>query len=447
MSSTSQDYSDLSMCYDPMQIKPVSPEPRRNPVAMRSYSIAVIAACPFPVNYGSPGAIRELSATLSEMGHDVHIVTYPQGEDLGVGNASVHRVGWDGRNGAFRAGPSGEKLVFDLLMLGKLYKTIRREKIEIIHAHNYEGALIGLFGKFVTGKPLIYQSVCLMSDELASYRFVRPAFIAKWLGSILDWFVPIFPDHIIAVTQELYDWLANRGVPKKRLSMIPSGITPAMFDHADPIRFRKKYGIGSRPVVMYTGITNAFQRVDYLIRAFSLVLKEMPSALLMIVNPIENEPDLPLLQDLARELGIADNVMFIGPHTLDELPDYLAIATVTVAPRPECPGHPIKLLNYMISGKPIVCFAGGAKGLRHRQDALVVPDHDWQAMGEAILELLHRPELAETLGGNARQNAIENFDWRVVSKRVAAVYESLMLRANKFDANPKLVKDMKPRRM
>jgi len=398
---------------------------------MRSYKVAVVAACPFPVNYGSPGAIRELTAALSEMGIDVHIVTYPHGEDLSVGKAQFHRVATNRRYRPPAAGPSGEKLYFDFLMLGEVCKTVWREKIDIIHAHNYEGALIGLFGKFATRTPMIYQAVCLMTDELASYRFIRPAFLAKWLGGILDWFVPIFPDHTIAVTQELYDFLAKRGVPQRKLSMITSGTDPGMFDHPDADRFRKKYDLGSLPVVMYTGITNHFQRIDYLLRAFSVVLKQVPSAILMIVNPIEDEPDIANHKALAQELGIANNVRFVGPHTLAELPDYLAMATVTVAPRPECPGHPIKLLNYMISGKPIVCFAGGAKGLTHMQDALIVPDHNWQAMGEAILTFLHDPELAKRLGSSARENAINNFDWRVIGKKVAAVYESIMNRVGR----------------
>ncbi|MBV8278760.1 MAG: glycosyltransferase family 4 protein [Verrucomicrobia bacterium] len=396
---------------------------------MRPCSIAVVAACPFPVNYGSPGAIRELSATLSEMGIDVHIVTYPHGEDLSVGKAQLHRVAPDHEFRAPTAGPTGEKLYLDFLMFGKLCKTIWQEKVDIIHGHNYEGVLIGLFGKLVTRKPLIYQSVCLMADELASYRFIRPAFLSRWLGAFLDWFVLIWPDHIIAVTQELYDDHARRGVPKRKLSMITSGTDPAFFDHADPDRFRQKYGLGSNPVVMYTGITNHFQRIDYLIKAFSIVIKDVPSAILAIVNPIEDEPDMDAHRALVQELNIASNVLFLGPHTLAELPDYLAMATVTVAPRPECPGHPIKLLNYMISGKPIACFVGGAKGLTHMQDALVVPDHDWQALGEAISTLLRDPELAKKLGANARDNAINNFDWRVISKKVAAVYESIMNRA------------------
>jgi len=205
--------------------------------------------------------------------------------------------------------------------------------------------------------------------------------------------------------------------------MITSGIDPEMFAHADRERFRKKYNLGSRPVIMYTGITNFFQRIDYLLRAFSVVIKDVPEAMVMIVNPLEVQPDLPELQALARALAITDNVIFVAPHTLAELPDYLAMATVTVAPRPECPGHPIKILNYMISGKPIVCFAGGAKGLTHMQDALVVADHDWQAMGEAILTFLRDPELAKRLGDNARENAIKNFDWRAISEKVAAVYD------------------------
>jgi 1,2-diacylglycerol 3-alpha-glucosyltransferase len=393
---------------------------------MKSYSIAMVAACPFPVNYGSPGAIRELSEVLSEMGHDVHIVTYPDGQDLSVGKAQLHRVAQRQQSRGPSVGPSTDKLFLDFLMLTELCRVVRREKIEIIHAHNYEGALIGLFAKFVTGRPMIYNAVNLMSDELATYRFIRPKFVAKWIGAILDWFVPIFPDHIIAVTQELYDWLAKRGVPKKRLTVVPCGIRPAMFDNADANKFCDKYAIGSRPVVMYTGINSAFQRVDYLLRAFSVVLKEEPSALLMVVSPLENEPDLQANQALARELGIAENVIFAGPHTLDDLPHYIAMATVTVVPRPECPGHPIKLLNYMISGKPIVCFAGAAKGITHMHDALTVPDHDWQEMGKSILTLLHDPVLAQRLGTNARQTAINNFDWQVLAKKVETIYANLL---------------------
>src|SRR5260370_7391006 len=64
---------------------------KRNGV--KRYSIAMVAACPFPANHGTPGAIREMSETLANMGHDVHIVTYPMGQDnIVVRFPKVHRT-------------------------------------------------------------------------------------------------------------------------------------------------------------------------------------------------------------------------------------------------------------------------------------------------------------------------------------------------------------------
>jgi 1,2-diacylglycerol 3-alpha-glucosyltransferase len=397
---------------------------------MKSYSIAMVAACPFPANYGSPGAIRELCETLSEMGHAVHIVTYPDGENLSVGNSRLHRVSYGGKSAGTRVGPSANKLIIDILLVLKLCQVIWKEKVQIIHAHNYEGGLAGVIAKFCTWKPLVYNSVNLMSDELHTYGVIKPAFLAKWLAAVLDWFVPIFPDHIIAITQQLYDWHLAHGVPEKRLSMVPLGVTPAMFAKADSEKFRDKYSVGSRPVVMYTGINSAFQRVDYLLRAFTVVLKAQPSALLMIISPLENETNYPANVELAKSLGISESVIFIGPHTLEDLPHYLALATVTVVPRPECPGHPVKLLNYMMAAKPTVCFAGGAKGVTHLHDAFIVPNHDWTAMGAAILTVLRDPVLAQRLGANARETVLNDFDWRILAKRVELIYAGLDSRTN-----------------
>jgi len=342
-----------------------------------------------------------------------------------VGNARLHRVSYWGKSSGTQVGPSGSKLWIDVLLVIELCRVIWSEKVEIIHAHNYEGGLVGVLAKFLTWKPLVYNSVNLMSDELHTYRFFKPAFVAKWVAKLLDWFVPLFPDHIIAVTQQLYDWHLAHGTDKKRLSLVPCGVRPEMFANADSEELRVKYALGSRPVVMYAGINNAFQRVDYLLRAFTIVLKEEPSALLMIVSPLADEPDRVANVALAKSLGISESVIFVGPHRLDELPDYLGLATVTVVPRPECPGHPIKLLNYMMAAKPIVCFEASAKGVTHLHDAFIVPNHDWAAMGQAIVAIIREPALAKRLGANAQDTVLNNFDWRILAKRVELIYAGL----------------------
>ena len=368
-----------------------------------------------------------MSDTLSQMGHAVHIVTYQTGQkDIVVRYAKVHRTGPFRPETNAKVGPSSEKFLEDLALLRLLVRVIRRERIDIIHAHNYEAALIGVMAKWITGRPLLYNAVNLMSDELAGYDFIRPAWLARAIARGLDWFVPIFPDHITAVSPELKQWLVERGTPQRKVDMVPAGIVPEMFDNADPEKIRRRHKINGRAIVTYTGVLNAFQRIDYLLRAFAVVSKQLPDALLMMVSALVSESHQREHKKLADQLGISDAIMWIAPHSLEDLPSYLALASVTVISRPECPGHPVKLLNYMLAGKPIVCFEGAAKGLRHLHDAFIVPNHDCEALGRGIITLLKDRALAASLGANARMTVLANFDWRIICQRIEHIYDRLL---------------------
>jgi len=48
-----------------------------NDLKIMSSSIAMVAACPFPANFGTPAAIREMSEELARRGHSIRVVTYP----------------------------------------------------------------------------------------------------------------------------------------------------------------------------------------------------------------------------------------------------------------------------------------------------------------------------------------------------------------------------------
>ncbi|MBA3607969.1 MAG: glycosyltransferase family 4 protein [Chthoniobacterales bacterium] len=391
------------------------------------YSVAMVAACPFPANHGSAASIREMSDTLTDMGYNVHIVTYPIGqEDIHVRRAKVHRTAPFRPERNAKVGPSLDKFLLDFQLLRLLCRVIRQEQVDIIHAHNYEGALVGILAKWITRRPLLYNAVNLMSDELAGYRFIRPAWLAHGIARALDWFIPIFPDHITAVSPELRNWFIQHRVPAAKVDMIPAGIEPEMFDNPEPEKFRQQYQINDRPVVMYTGVLNAFQRVDYLLRAFAVALHAEPDALLLIVSPLVNATNEKEHKALANQLGISRSIIWIAPHALADLPSYLALADVTVVPRPECPGHPVKLLNYMLAGKPVVSFAGGAKGVRHLHDAFIVPNHDYEALGKGIVTLLQDRSLAAGLAANARATVLADFDWRQICRKIERIYDQLL---------------------
>ncbi|MEE8305115.1 MAG: glycosyltransferase, partial [Candidatus Tectomicrobia bacterium] len=187
-----------------------------------------------------------------------------------------------------------------------------------------------------------------------------------------------------------------------------------------------RFHIGDNPLVMYTGILDRLQRVDYLLKAMQTVVEKRDDARLLMVTNIAKEQDLRHCQETIEELGLEEHVAIVTHDTFEELPLFLAAADVTVVCRPHCPGFPLKLLNYMAASKPIVAFEGSAKGLQHLKHAFVVQDHDWKELGRGITKLLEFPELAETLGQNGRQWVEERFSCSYLAGQIEDVYDDVL---------------------
>ncbi|MDO8412666.1 MAG: glycosyltransferase family 4 protein [Gallionellaceae bacterium] len=393
----------------------------------KKYRILMVAACPFPANHGSAASIREMSEALVRLGHEVHVLTYPIKEDIPVMGVHIHRVHVPFmKPGKVKVGPGYEKFLYDPLMLIKSLHLIRKYNIDVIHAHNYEGALIGWFGKFLMRRPMLYNAVNSMADELPTYNFIKPRKLAVWLGRFLDSFVPHLGTYVTVVSDALKDFLLAQGVSQQRMRVVPAGVNLDMFARGNGAKVRLQHGLGSAPLVLYTGALDDFQRIDYLLKAMQRTLQLKPDAHLLIAGSVKNADAQQRYQAMAQALGITAHVTFVEVVPLTELADYLAAGDVTVVPRPECPGHPVKLLNYMAAGKATVSFKGGAKGLHHMYNGYLVDDHDHDHLGEGIAFLLEQPELRRTLAANARLTILGNFDWDTLAQGIAVLYQIML---------------------
>lgn len=385
----------------------------------------MVVASPFPANHGTPGSIKEMAKAVAEKGHRVHVVTYHFGdEDVGINGVLIHRIPDLGFRRRVVVGPTYEKPILDLLLVLTLLRVIVRERIDLIHAHNYEGALAGYLAGLMTRRPLVYNAINTMSDELPTYGFVKPKILAGWLARALDYCVPRMADQVIAISEELANFLSVRGVRSERIHTIPLGVETSYFDGHDRCPVRERYHLGHGPLVVYTGTLDRFQRLDYLISAMRIVSEKVKDVRLLIVANVAADRDVLACRRLARSLGLQNRVTVVKSESFAEIPPVLASADVTVVPRPNLPGVPVKLLNYMAAAKPIVVFEGSAKGLSHLKNAFVVTDHDWQGMAHGIVTLLQDPVLAETLGRNARAWVEETLDWPTLAGRIEAVYQA-----------------------
>ncbi|MHC4711006.1 MAG: glycosyltransferase family 4 protein [Planctomycetota bacterium] len=382
--------------------------------------IAMVAACPFPYGRGTPIRIHRLAEALSQRGHEVHVVTYHIGDPAVPEGVEVHRIRDLRWYRHYEPGPTHAKLlILDPLLVRALRRLLRSHDIDIIHAHHYEGLLVAGLGG-ASHSPVIYDAHTTLESELHYYPLGLPKRTCRSLGRMLDRRLPRRASHVIAVSEEIRSRLLElTGLSEDRIDVIPNGVESHLFDVIEPDR--RKPGEGR--IVGFAGNLAPHQGIEYLLAAFGKVRRRWNDVRLHIVSSSDFAP----YEGLARELGIEDAID-LKQVPFRELPDRLAAADVLVNPRIEATGLPMKLLNYMAAGRPIVSFEGSAVHLEDGRTALTAENGNSDALADAILRLLEDDDLAARLSGEAKRKAREEFDWTIRAAQVEAVYERVMAR-------------------
>jgi len=389
-------------------------EAERLPTPLR---IAMVAACPFPYPRGTPIRILRMAEALALRGHDVHVVTYHLGEEVGETPVRVHRIPHVPAYRRFAPGPTyGKLLVLDPLLWQALRRVLRQHHFDVIHAHHYEGLLVAHAARRPGGPPVIYDAHTLLGTELPHYRLGLGKRVLGRIGAWLDRTLPGRAEHVITVTRTLRDRLVASGaVPEDRITVAENGVEFSLFEGPPPPRSTEW------KTVIFSGNLAPYQGVEHLLRAFQIVLRQRQDVRLRIVT--EDEPTS--AEDLAQALGIREHVD-ITRIGFDGVPAHLRAADVAVNPRVQCDGVPQKLMNYMAAGCPIVSFPGSAAHLRHGVTGWIVESADPAALANGVLHLLDTPELARDLGRAAREAARRDFSWERTAEKVENVYRRML---------------------
>jgi len=354
--------------------------------------VALVVCGPFPAFRGSQVLVGHIADGLRSRGHVVRLVTYGGGLDD-------------------RPGPRPVRVLFDAALLVRLVTLVWRERIDIIHAHNYEAAIAGIVAARLTGRPLVYHGHSAMADELPLYASsVTMRRLCARLGRFVDRQVPRQADFCIAVTDELGARLRRVGVRAEALACIEPVAAP---DDLRPVADG-----GEEALVCYAGNLDGYQNLEFLLATFRRVRTLEPSARLVLVTHADAHANATRLIAGAPEAGVE----IVLAASYDEVRARLARATVAVCPRTERSGFPMKLLNYMAEGKAIVASAGSAKGVVPGVTGLVVPDGDVDAFAQAVVDLLRDPAARARLGRAARASVEDRAAWENVLDRIEAVY-------------------------
>ncbi len=163
--------------------------------------------------------------------------------------------------------------------------------------------------------------------------------------------------------------------------------------------------------------------VQTLIRAVPLLLKDIPELKVDVVGDGDYRLEL---ENLARDLGVAENIHFTGSVPHDSVPYLIARADVGVVPMIADVGLPNKLFEYFALGKPSVVSAlPSIKATFDDNYVLYYQPDDEEDLAGRILELYRNPEKGASLASHA-QAFYRNCNWQVMKHEYLKVYEELL---------------------
>ncbi|HYT67734.1 MAG TPA: glycosyltransferase family 4 protein [Vicinamibacterales bacterium] len=376
--------------------------------------ILMIAPEPFFEPRGTPFSEYHRIRALLDLGHTVDLVTYPFGEDVTLPGLRVFRCARPPLMNGIGIGPSWKKIPLDFALLATACRRAMSGKYDAVHSHE-EGSFFGVVLAGILGLPHLYDMHSSLPQQLTNFAYSKSRLLTAFFG-VMERFVVRRSRVVIVICPQLEDVVRgiDTTVPSVLIENAPgSGDAPTL---GSGLEIRTNLGlVPSVPVILYTGTFEAYQGLDLLFASMKHVLATRPDARLVLAG---GRPDqIENARRQAAAAAIADATIFVGQRPADEIPAYLDAADVLVSPRSLGTNTPLKIYQYLRSGRPIVA----TRLLTHTQvltdDVAFLTEATPEGFGAGILSAVADPERARNVGTRARHLADTKYSYEAYLSR------------------------------
>ena len=387
-----------------------------------------------PLHSGYTFRTRAILKAQQAMGYDVrgltgqrHTAPVAASEPEVVDGLAFHRTA------GVATGVTGLREWREVAALADSIVALAREwRPDVLHAHS--PALCGLAAVRAgrkLGLPVVYEIRAFWEDAAVGNGTGRAGNAKYWLTRLLENRVVAGADAVVTICNGLLEDLVKRGVPRRKLSIMPNGVDLDLFgaplERDDALA--GQLGLGEGPVIGFLGSFYPYEGLDDLIAAMPAILARVPDARLLLVG---GGPAANALQAQAMASPAAHAIRFVGRVPHHEVDRYYALADVVCYPRKKMRltdlVTPLKPLEAMAQGKLVAASDVGG----HREliedgvtGTLFAPD-DPARLADAVAGLLadraNWPARRET----ARAFVEREHDWAFNARRYQAVYQTLL---------------------
>lgn len=359
----------------------------------------------YPTFGGSGVVATELGKALADHGHQVHFVTYnqPARLDFFSENLFYHEV-------AVSKYPLFEYPPYELALASRLVDVVRFEKLDILHVHYaiphasaafMAKQILMTYGIYIPVVTTLHGTDITLVGKDRTYQPVVTFSINK-------------SDGVTAVSENLrkdtYDFFEI----ENEIRVIPNFIDMQRFSLKAKDHFKKAIAPAGEKILVHTSNFRKVKRTTDVIKIFAKVIERIPSKLLMVGDGGERSE----CEQLARDLGVSDNVRFLGKQ--DAIEEILSVSDLFLMPS-QSESFGLAALEAMACKVPVVSSdAGGLPELNvDGVTGFLKEVGDVDGMAESAIYILEDENRLKTFKENSLARA-KQFDLSII----LPVYES-----------------------
>ena len=298
--------------------------------------------------------------------------------------------------------------------LGLLHRRLHRSVPVVAKFHgNYLGFVRAGVRRAVSGGGAI--------REAKSFAWVT----GKHFLTRGNWYAFRQCENMVPSFAQLRDTCISHALKRSRTHVVPNGIDTKVFSPGSREAARARLGLEARPLFLCVGSLYREKGVRHAIRALAMLDHE-PRPGLLVVGDGEERPSL---EALARDLGIADRVVFAGRQPRDRVVLYMHASDAFVFPTELPEAAPLSLPQAMATGLPAIASRVGAvpEVINRPGNGILVPPGAVGELARAMHQLVNDERRRHELGGAARKRIVEAFTLERMIDRTTAVYDVALL--------------------
>jgi N-acetyl-alpha-D-glucosaminyl L-malate synthase BshA len=361
----------------------------------------------YPTFGGSGVLATELGIGLAQRNHNIHFITYKRPARLNAFNANVylHEVN------SFDY-PLFEYSPYETALASKLVDVVKYEKIDLLHVHY----------------AIPHAAVAYMAKQILKAQGIDIPIVTTLHGTDITLvgadssFRPVVEfsinnsDAITAVSNHLRDQTYTNFNINREIDVVYNFVDFNRFRKINKEHFKKAIAPDGERILVHTSNFRKVKRVDDVIRIFEIITKQVPSKLLLIGDG----PERKNLEELCRQLGLCDDIRFLGKQ--DAIEELLSVADLFILPS-ENESFGLAALEAMACEVPIISSnAGGLPEVNiDGLTGYLCNVGDVEQMAKKALHILLNEDIMQKFRKNALSKAKE-FEIEKIIPNYEAIY-------------------------